>query len=183
MRRLLDGFYIGCTAASCISIIFIVAVVASQVLLNLIDAAAAMLGLEGVGLMIPSYATFSGYGLAFATFLALGPAMRAGAHIRVTLVQERLPAALQRPLFVLLAATGTLVGALMTWSLAGMAIESSEFGDMSSGLVAIPLWIPQSVLAFGSFAFTIACLDLGVEYLLFGRSSGFGLTAADEGQA
>lgn len=180
MRRLLDWFYQGCTAASCISIIFIVAVVAAQVLLNLIDATAAMLGVAGLGLMIPSYATFSGYGLAFATFLALGPAIRVGAHIRVTLIQERLPAVVQRPLFVLLAAIGALIGALMTWSLWGMTVESFEFGDMSSGLVAIPLWIPQSVLTFGSFGLMVACLDLGVEYLLYGRSSDWGSTFTDE---
>ncbi|MBV0893296.1 TRAP transporter small permease [Paracoccus sp. Z118] len=183
MRRLLNRFYMCCAAASCVSIIFIVTVVAAQVVLNLIDAVAAMLGLEGVGLMIPSYATFSGYGLAFATFLALGPAIRIGAHIRVTLIQERLPATVQRPLFVLLAVAGTLVGALMTWALGGMTIESFEFGDMSSGLVAIPLWIPQSVLTFGSFALTVACVDLAVEYLLFGRTSGLGQAPADEAGA
>lgn len=159
------------------------AAVSAQVLLNVFDAAASMLGLRGLGIMIPSYATFSGYGLAFATFLALGPAIRNGAHIRVTLIQERLPRAVQRPLFVLIALAGTLVGVLMTWSLGGMAFESFEFGDMSSGLVAIPLWIPQSVLTFGCFTMTVACADLLFEFMFFGRSSAFTETVAEDAVA
>lgn len=180
MRRLLDRFYAGCGVLSCISIVFIVAVVSIQVLLNLVDAVAAAVGLPGMGLMIPSYSVFSGYGLAFATFLALGPAIRGGAHIRVTLIQARLPRALQRPLFVLIALAGTLVGALMTWALFGMAAESFEFGDMSSGLIAVPLWIPQAVLCLGAVALTIACADLMVEFLLKGRSAAFNETSGDE---
>jgi TRAP-type C4-dicarboxylate transport system permease small subunit len=180
MRKLLDRFYFGCGIVSCISIVFIVTVVALQVFLNVIDAAMELMGAPGLGLMIPSYATFSGYGLAFATFLALAPAIRNGAHIRVTLIQERLPKPVQRVLFVLIALAGTLVGALMTWALFTMAYESWEFNDMSTGLVAIPLWIPQSVLCFGSFALFVACADLFVELLRFRRSSAFNETMIDE---
>jgi TRAP-type C4-dicarboxylate transport system permease small subunit len=170
MRKLLDRFYFGCGIVSCISIVFIVTVVALQVFLNVIDAAMALMGAPGLGLMIPSYATF----------LALAPAIRNGAHIRVTLIQERLPKPVQRVLFVLIALAGTLVGALMTWALFTMAYESWEFNDMSTGLVAIPLWIPQSVLCFGSFALFVACADLFVELLRFRRSSAFNETMIDE---
>lgn len=180
MRHLLDRFYLGCGVLSCISIVFIVTIVSIQVLLNLIDAIAAAVGLAGMGLMIPSYSTFSGYGLAFATFLALGPAIRNGAHIRVTLIQERLPRVVQRPLFVLIALAGTMVGVLMTWALFGMAAESHEFGDKSTGLIAVPRWIPQSVLCFGAFALTVACADLFFEFLFKGRSAAFSETIGDE---
>src|SRR5690625_518108 len=113
MRRLLDRFYRACTILSCISIIVIVAVVFTQVVLNTIDAIAEAMGLPGLGLIIPSYAMFAGFGLAFATFLALGPAIRAGAHIRVTLIQARLPESVQRLLLVFIALLGTIAGALM----------------------------------------------------------------------
>ncbi|MFA7669379.1 MAG: TRAP transporter small permease [Burkholderiaceae bacterium] len=183
MRLLLDRFYLGCGILSCISIVFIVAVVAAQVFLNTLDAIAEMLGLPGLGIMIPSYSMFSGYGLAFATFTALGPAIRNGAHIRVTLLQERLPGSVQRPLLVLIALVGTLIGALMTWAMLGMAYESWDFGDKSSGLVAVPLWVPQSMLCFGSFALFVACADLFFEFLFWGRSDAFNEPVADEGGA
>ena len=173
MRRLLDRFYGGCTVLSCISIVFIVAVVFLQVVLSTIDAAAAAVGMPGFGMMIPSYSMFSGYGLAFATFLALGPAIRRGAHIRVTLIQGRLPQSAQRVALALIALIGTIIGALMTWALVSMTYESWDFGDQSSGLVAVPLWIPQSVLCLGACAFLVACADLLVETILTGQSAGF----------
>lgn len=173
MRKLLDRFYTGCGIISGVSIAFIMAIIATQVFLNLIDAAAAALGLAGLGFMIPSYATFSGYGLACATFLALGPAIRSGAHIRVTLIQERLPKALQRPVLVLIGLCGTLVGMLITYSLASLAYESWDFGDKSSGLVAVPLWIPQTMLTIGALGFLIACADTFIEVLRFGHSASF----------
>lgn len=180
MRRLLDRFYWGCTALSCISIVFIVTVVFLQVLLNTIDAIAAAVQLPGLGLLIPSYSMFAGYGLAFATFLALGPAIRAGAHIRVTLIQARLPESIQRILLILIALGGTILGVLMTWALVNLAYESWFFGDKSYGLIATPLWIPQSVLAFGAFAFLTACADLLVESIVYGRSTIFDENATDE---
>ncbi|MFT0546381.1 TRAP transporter small permease [Allopusillimonas ginsengisoli] len=180
MRRLLDRFYLGCMILSCMSIVFIVAVVFIQVLLNMADAVASAVGLPGLGIMIPSYSMFAGYGLAAATFLALGPALRQGAHIRVTLIYGQLSQPVRRLAFVLIASAGTIVGALITWSLLSMTYESWAFGDKSSGLVSISLWIPQSVLCFGAFSFLIACADLLIESVTIGQSASFDETLFDE---
>src|SRR5690606_22838179 len=178
MRRLLDRFYLGCMILSCTSIVFIVVVVFLQVLLSMADAVASAVGLPGLAIMIPSYSMFAGYGLAAATFLALGPALRHGAHIRVTLLYGRLGKPVQRLAFIFIASAGTLVAVLITWSLLAMTYESWAFDDKSSGLVAISLWIPQSVLCFGAIAFLIACVDLLVESVTVGHSASFDETLA-----
>jgi len=181
MRRLLDRFYLGCMILSCTSIVLIVAIVFLQVVLSTVDVIASLLGLPGFGIMIPSYSMFSGYGLAFATFLALGPAIRHGAHIRVTLIQDRLPRGIQKIVFVLIALAGTIAGALITWALLDMTYESWDFGDRSSGLIAVPLWIPQLVLCLGAFAFLVACADVLVETLT-GRAHILSQQPTEEGK-
>src|SRR5690606_17876163 len=181
MRRVLDGFYRGCMILSCASILIIVAVVFIQVALNIVDWGAEQLGLPGLGLMIPSYSMFAGYGLAFATFLALGPALRQGVHIRVTLLHSQMTARVQRCLFVFISCVGVISAVMITWALCSMAYESWEFGDKSSGLVPVLLWIPQSVLCFGAVAFLVACLDLLIEAIVTGREPIHSETLLKEG--
>lgn len=180
MRRLLDRLYGWCTTLSCIAIVFIAASVFLQVIFSTLDAVAAAMGLPGLGIMIPSYSMFAGFGLGFATFLALGPAIRRGAHIRITLIQGRLPEPLQRILFVMIALIGTVVAGVMTWSLMSMTYESWDFGDQSSGLVAVPLWIPQAVLCLGACVFLIACVDVLVETIRGVHVAAFDDTHAED---
>jgi TRAP-type C4-dicarboxylate transport system permease small subunit len=40
-----------------------------------------------------------------------------------------------------------------------LAIEAWRFGDLSPGLVAVPIWIPQSSLALGLIILTVALVD------------------------
>lgn len=182
MRRILDRFYWICIVLSCVSIVFIVAVVFLQVALNVVDWGAERLGLPGIGLMIPSYSMFAGYGLAFATFLALGPALRRGVHIRVTLLHSQLPTRVQRCLFIFISCVAVISAVMITWALCSMAYESWEFGDRSSGLVPVLLWIPQSVLCFGSIAFLVACLDLLTQAIFTGHEPIHSETLVNEGR-
>lgn len=179
MRKLLDGFYLACGALACVSIVLITLVISAQVILNILDKITFAMGLPSVG-MIPSYSLFTGYGLAFATFLAFGPAIRAGAHIRVTLLQERLPRGFQRWLLVGIAILGTCIGAVMLYSLATMSHESWTYGDRSSGLVSVALWIPQAVMAFGAFGLMVACADTAVELIRTGHSEGMKYNELEE---
>ena len=47
--------------------------------------------------------------------------------------------------------------------------ESYEFGDMSSGIIAIPLNIPQSAVLAGLVILTIALVDLTLQTVRAGR--------------
>jgi TRAP-type C4-dicarboxylate transport system permease small subunit len=55
------------------------------------------------------------------------------------------------------------LGALITGYFAYFAIDlawlSWRFGDMSQGIFAIPLWIPQGVMALGLIILAIALVD------------------------
>ncbi len=111
---------------------------------------------------IPSYADFSGFMLAGATFLAMAHTLRAGGHIRVNLVVSRLPQNVQffAEIFVLGVAI-CLIG-YGTYFMVALVAESLHYGDVSNGIVPISLWIPQSVAAFG-----IALLLVAVIHTLF----------------
>jgi TRAP-type C4-dicarboxylate transport system permease small subunit len=145
MARMLQKLYDMCGMIAGGLIIAICLLISAQIGLN-------AFGRFAPGVLpstIPSYADFSGFMLAGATFLALAHTLRAGGHIRVNLVASRLPVRVQfgAEVFVLVIATG-LVG-YATYFMGALVAESVHYGDVSSGIVAVPLWIPQSVAAFG----------------------------------
>ena len=46
-----------------------------------------------------------------------------------------------------------------------LVLESLEFGDVSPGMVPVPLWLPQSMMNLGLLVLTIALLDEFVSVL------------------
>ena len=162
MRRLsvaLERVYVAAGVAAAGLICAICLVVTAQVALNVMS----RVGGPGAGLTIPSYADVAGHCLAAASFLSLAYALRRDGHIRVTLVVDRLPAswrdALER---VALLASAALVG-WMTWHLVRLVRDSIAFGDVSTGLLAIPLWIPQSAVAAGAGLLCVALAHRAAE--------------------
>lgn len=115
---------------------------------------------------IPSYADFSGFMLAGATFLAMAHTLRAGGHIRVNLVTERFSTRVQMFLegAVLLIAAA-LIG-MAAWFMIGLVRESLHYGDVSNGIIPIPLWIPQSVATFGIVLLGVAILHTLIDLLI-----------------
>ena len=51
------------------------------------------------------------------------------------------------------------VSLYFTWYCVGLVRESIQFGDVSPGIVPVPLWIPQSAMALGLAVLAIALLD------------------------
>ena len=117
---------------------------------------------------IPSYADFSGFMLAGATFLALAHTLRAGGHIRVNLVTSRLPVRLQviAEAFTLLAAI-VLIG-YAAWFMGALVLESVHYGDVSTGIVPVALWIPQGIAAFGVTLLLVAIIHTFIDLLRTG---------------
>lgn len=111
------------------------------------------------GIAIPAADEFAGYAMAGSFALMLGPGLRHGAHIRVGIVIDRLRRGSRRIMeLVCLSFAAALTGYFalhwcrMTW-------QSYEFGDLSQGVLPIPLWIPQTVMAAGLIVLAIAFLD------------------------
>ncbi|WP_102224090.1 TRAP transporter small permease [Acidimangrovimonas sediminis] len=172
MRKALDALYRLSGGLAAFFIVAIVVVVLAQVCLNLADKIMAGLGMGAVGLTIPSYAEFTGYFLAASTFLALAYTLRGGGHIRVTLAIQFMPQGLRRATEALVLAVATLMTGFASWHMVLYVHDSWSYGDMSSGMVPVPIWIPQAPLAIGLVILTIALLD-DLAQILTGRAPSF----------
>jgi TRAP-type C4-dicarboxylate transport system permease small subunit len=87
--------------------------------------------------------------LAGATFLALAHTLRSGGHIRVNLVVSRFRPSVQVWFEAFALIISILLVGYAAWFMIALVLESIHYGDVSSGIVPVPLWIPQSVAAFG----------------------------------
>lgn len=129
------------------------------------------------GLVVPSANEMAGYAMAAASFLALAPTLRAGGHIRVQVLLGALPPRPRRWLELwCLGVSLALVAYLAWWSVA-LARQSYVFGDASPGLLAVPLWIPQSLMAFGVIVLALGLAEALVDCLR-GRAPAHALAEA-----
>jgi TRAP-type C4-dicarboxylate transport system permease small subunit len=168
-RAALDGLYHLSGGLAGVFLVAICAIVAAQVVGNVIDRLLIVTHGAPIGIIIPAYSDFAGFFLAASTFLALAHTLMRGEHVRVRLVLNRLPAAGQywaelwcAGFAGVVAAAATYFGALLTW-------ESWRFGDAITGMVAVPLWIPQLAMVTGLMILTIAIADIFCSVLTRGR--------------
>ena len=159
LRRALDALYAASGALAALFLCAIFVTVLAQTGLNLADSISELLTGEPVGLLLPSYAEFAGFFLAAASFFALAHTLRSGQHIRVNLLLRHLPAAVRRWIEVWCSGIAALLAGYFSWYALLLARDSWDYGDVSYGLVAVPLWIPQSAMVAGLVVLTIALLD------------------------
>ena len=165
MRRVLDGLYSLSGAIAALCLIVILALVLVQVAFNTIDRVLQLTTGNPIGLLIPSYAAFSGYFLVGATFFALASTLNAGVHIRVTLFLHRLPFGLRRAFEMLVTAAATAISGYFAWYAVNLTWQSWRFGDVATGLIPIPIWIPQTAMSAGAAILFVACLDSLLQHL------------------
>jgi len=170
MRKWLDLLYRVSGGLAAASLVGITALVAIQVLFNVIDYVAIRLFGVSFGLLIPSYAALAGYALAFATFLSLGLGLRRAVHIRVTLLESQLPKPLRRITLFFVALLGVVMGGIFVYSLAIITYQSYIWGDQGTGMLSVPLWIPQLVMCIGLVVFWIAAIDTFIDVCRTGKS-------------
>jgi len=98
---------------------------------------------------------FVGFAVAAATFLGLGHALRRGRLIRITLLTDRLPPALQRLAAMICGLTGlAVIGLLAAYVWRGLARDFTR-GAVSTSLAEVPLWIPTSLVFAGLVVFLL----------------------------
>jgi TRAP-type C4-dicarboxylate transport system permease small subunit len=159
MRYWLDALYKSSCWLAAGSIGAICLLVVSQVVLNIIDRLSTILCGSAIGLTIPSYSDFTGFLLAAASFMSLAYTLREGAHIRVVLVLSQLPKKLRRFTEICCVAFAFGVSLYFSWYTAKLTLESYNYNDLSSGMIAVPIWIPQSFMLLGLVILSIALLD------------------------
>jgi TRAP-type C4-dicarboxylate transport system permease small subunit len=145
--RFLDKLYAAGAALAAIFLVLIAALTLSQVIGR------------AIGVVVPDAGDLAGYAMAASIFLALAHTFRSGGHIRVNLllihVQRRLRHALECWCLALLA----VIGGLFALFAMRMVMDSFQFGDVSTGMMPIPLWIPQTSMAFGALLLEIAVIE------------------------
>ena len=91
--------------------------------------------------------------------------LNAGDHIRVTVVSELLAPGPRRMLDSVVTALGVAAMLWATWQVLKYVQESWRYGDVSQGLIAVPLWIPQASMAVGMVLLTVALVERLVQRL------------------
>ena len=147
MRRLLDGLYRGGAVLAGFGIVLIVVSVVAQV------------GGRMMGVLVPGADDIAGYALTASSFLALAYTLRTGGHIRLTLLLHVVSPRARRGLETGCLAVGGLLAAWFTYHVGEMVWDAWRFGDKAQGVLAVPLWIPQSVMGLGSLVLLVAFVD------------------------
>lgn len=147
MRSLLDKLYLASGYLSGLCIVLITLIITAQIVGRLF------------GFIVPSAEDFSGYALAAATFFGLAYTFRQGGHIRVTLVIQRWTRRSRYIQELLVLIFGLLLVSFMSFYSVHMVWESYVFEEVSSGYIAVPIWMPQVPVALGVLMLNIAILD------------------------
>lgn len=159
MRRFLDTLYRLGGYISALQLFIIMVMVVLQVSGRILDKALLTLGMKSLGLQVPGLAELAGFLLLGATFTGLAYTLTVGGHIRVDLLHRALPEKVQRALDLLVTVIASAITGYGIWFSVLLAYDSYDFGDLSIGMVPVPLWIPQTVMVVGLVWLLIALID------------------------
>jgi TRAP-type C4-dicarboxylate transport system permease small subunit len=86
-------------------------------------------------------------------------AFRHGDFVRVTLLLEAVGARARRLLDAVCLSVAAVAVAYLTWWATAFTLESYQFNEMATGLVVIPIWIPQATFVIGCWLLLATVLD------------------------
>jgi TRAP-type C4-dicarboxylate transport system permease small subunit len=147
IRRALDALYL---AAGYAAGFFLVSIFVLMMLLSV--------GRE-INFNVPSGDDFAGWSLVAMSFLGLAHTFKRGEMIRVGLLLERLHGPAKRAAELFSLTIATLFIGYFTFQAGKLAYDSWQYFDMSTGVVSVPLWIPQMGLVAGLAILLIAIVD------------------------
>ncbi|MFS8036869.1 TRAP transporter small permease [Xanthobacter sp. AM11] len=171
MRLLLDRLYALALGVAAACLVTIALLVGAQVTGRLYDIIVRLFGLPLSGFIVEGLPEICGYLLAASSLLALAGTLKAGAHIRITMLLQATPPAFRRALELVAHGLGIALTAFATYSLLALTLESIRFSEVSYGLVPVPLALPQSVMTLGMAVLCIAICDEFFTVLRRGRPS------------
>ncbi|GAA0222612.1 TRAP transporter small permease [Castellaniella daejeonensis] len=147
MRRFLDGLYTASGWLAGLCMIGVLLMVTLMILGRLL------------GFPIGGADAYAGYAMAGAGFLALASTLKHGEHIRVTLVLSMLHGKGRRALEIIALLIAVALSGFLALYSVRLVWQSWSFQDISTGIDATPMWIPQIPMAVGTLIFFIAFLD------------------------
>lgn len=147
MRKFLNGLYLGAAWLAALCVLAICVLMIGQSILR------------EFGVRTGATNDVVAWLCAAAAFLAMAHAFKHGDFVRVTLLLEKVQPGVRRALELASLAIACLAIGYLAWWATRFTWESWQFNDMANGLLAIPLWIPQTTFVAGSWLFFIAVLD------------------------
>lgn len=147
MRRFLDFLYNSAAALAALCLVGLLI----MVMLSVVS--------RQLGFNVRGTDAYAGYLMAGAGFLALAHTLKMGEHIRVTLILNALQGPMRRGLELWSLGVASLLSLLLAFYSCRLVLGSLEYNDVSTGVDATPLWIPQLVMALGTCVFAIAFCD------------------------
>jgi tripartite ATP-independent transporter DctM subunit len=133
-------------------------VIGAAFLITILGLIVAQMISRWTGQVFPGGTDYAGYSMAGASFMSLAYAMNRGAHIRVNLVLSSMG---RWRRYAELWCYG--VAALTAVFFARYAIKtnigSAKWNDISQGLDATPLWVPQILMSVGTVMLAVTLID------------------------
>lgn len=147
LRRTLDGLYLG---AGYLAGLFLIAIFLLMMALSI--------GRE-IGVNVKSGDDIASWCMAAMSFLALAHTFKSGEIIRVGLLTDRLTGRTKWAfeMFALIMASGFI--GFFAWHAVDLVYTSWVFKETSTGVLVIPIWIPQLGYVGGLVILLIALLD------------------------
>ena len=154
--RRLDRLYLYCGYLAALAMVGIFAITMLQIVGRL-----AGFGLRGS-------TDYAGYFMACSAFLAFAHALNRGAHVRIELFLQVLGRF--RPLAEKFSfAASTVIACWFAYHCWMMVYWSYVLGDISQGLDATPLWIPQLSMSIGASLLALSVADHGLRLVITGH--------------
>jgi TRAP-type C4-dicarboxylate transport system permease small subunit len=147
LRRLLDFIYFASGALAAVSLVAILLLIVVQMVAR------------WTGEVFPGAASYAGYAMAAASFLAFANALNRGAHIRVSVLLNALPSGPKRLLEIWCFGLAAAIAWYFTYYAYWFVYWSWKFNEVSQSQDATSLWIPQSVMVVGGGILAIALTD------------------------
>jgi TRAP-type C4-dicarboxylate transport system permease small subunit len=129
------------------------------------------IGMRQFGGQIRGSDDLAGFALVGTALLGLGPTYRHGGHIRVGLLLDRFSGSHRRTAEIIALLVATIIMGWATWWIGRFVYDSWLYNEIGTGLLAIQLWIPQSLMLIGLAVLLLAIVEDLVRVLSGGQAS------------
>ena len=147
LRKALDGLYL---VSGWLAGLFLIAILVMMMALSI--------GRE-IGVNVKSGDDITAWCMASMAFLGLAHTFKSGEMIRVGLLTDRLTGRTKQVMEILSLVMAAVIVGYFAWQVVSMTYTSWLINDMSTGVLVIPLWIPQTGFAAGLVILFIAVID------------------------
>lgn len=147
LRRALDALYDGAAWLAALCLVGLLV----MVLLSIVS--------RQLHFHVPGTDAYAGYLMAASGFLALAHTLKRGEHIRVTVLLGLLRGSARRAIELWALGAASALALLSAFYSARLAWQSHAFNDISTGIDATPLWLPQLGMAVGTAILAVAFID------------------------